>query len=119
MNRIVIRVATPLLLAVASAAPARAQGAPGDSAAAPPAVRTLGRASWLSDRAPLRVGDLLTVVVGEQTTAREQVSQVAVGQRQQKATMNANINGDQTVAPTDVGFGLNGQSRDMGEAKRL
>lgn len=109
-----------LALAAASSRAAHAQNATTpDSASRTPAVRTLGRASWLSDRAPLRVGDLVTVMVDEQTTAREQVSQVAQGQRSQKATMSADINGSQAVKPSAVGLGLDGQSRDVGEARRL
>ena len=58
--------------------PDAAAAAPDSTAAAPPA-RPPGRLSWLSDRLPLRVGDLLTVVVDEATAASEHVSKVATG----------------------------------------
>ena len=39
------------------------------------------RGSWYSDRLPLDVGDVITIVVDEQTAAQERVSNVAVGNR--------------------------------------
>jgi flagellar L-ring protein precursor FlgH len=122
-----------LLLAVAllgAATGARAQGpAPGAAAAdtaaraaaAPDTAAATGslaraRASWLSDRLPLRVGDILTVTVDEQTAARERVSQIATGNRSQRAKLAANINDDSNTA--DINLGLNADSRDIGEAGR-
>lgn len=106
------------LLAIGGPRAAAAQDSTATPAPPAPAVRTLGRASWLSDRAPLRVGDLLTVVVGEQTNASERTSQIAQGQRSQKGTLEATINGDASVEPTSVAMGLDGQSRDIGSASR-
>jgi flagellar L-ring protein precursor FlgH len=123
-----------LLIAPALAATARAQGATGASAPSPSAspaagapgtpaaagpVRTLARVSWVADRVPIHVGDLLTVVVDEQTTAHEQVSQTAQGTRSQTGTLNARVNGDDAVKDTKIAFGLDGQSRDVGDARRL
>ncbi len=109
---LVIALALP---ALAAAAP-KTGSAPG---AGTPAVRTLARASWLSDRVPLRVGDLLTVVVDEQTSAHEQVSQVAQGTRTQRGTLDANANGDVAIGETHVATGMDGRSQDVGDAKRL
>jgi flagellar L-ring protein precursor FlgH len=74
------------------------------------------RASWLSDRMPLGPGDLVTVVVDEQTAARERVSRVADGNR----TMNNRLRLD---TPTGAqGAALQSasltNSRDVGEAGR-
>jgi flagellar L-ring protein precursor FlgH len=120
-TRILNRALAVMLLSLAFAGRARAQG---DAAAAPaapatPPVRTLAMASWLSDRMPLKPGDLLTVVVDEQTQALEQVSQVAQANRSQKASLDATANGDVAIGTTQVNTGVNGQSRDTGEAKRL
>lgn len=97
--------------------------APDSTAVATPARPSLAaRTSWLGDRAPLRVGDLVTIVVDERTASRERVSQVADGQRSQKTALDANIDSG-SGAPTayDVGIntGLGQKSRDVGEAQRL
>jgi flagellar L-ring protein precursor FlgH len=111
--------------ALAIAHAAGAQGAAPATSAAPPAsdsARTMpapGRLSWTSDRLPLRVGDLLTVVVDEQTTAREQVSQTAQGDRSLRGDLNAGIGEDARIGPTkSIGSVLRSDSRDIGEANR-
>lgn len=91
-----------------------------DSAAAAARVPASTRASWVSDRMPLRVGDIVTVVVDEQTAAREQVSQVATGGHTLKASLNAGIgDSDVRIGPEkSVSSTMQGDSRDVGEAKR-
>jgi flagellar L-ring protein FlgH len=79
------------------------------------------RASWVSDRLPLRVGDLITVVVDEQTAAREEVSQVANGERSLDARLKADIqSGTGSGQNTDVRIGssLGSRSDDRGTARR-
>lgn len=77
------------------------------------------RASWLSDRLPLRVGDLVTVIVDEQTAAYEHVSQVATGNRAQRADLNAGMGVDARIGPNkSFGTGVNSNSRDVGDAGR-
>lgn len=105
---------------------ARGQSAPADTAGRAArdsivAIRPLStRAAWLSDRFPLNVGDILTVLVDERTSARERVSTVAVGNRGMKASMNAGIGEDARLGP-EKGFGtrLDSDSRDVGEANRV
>jgi flagellar L-ring protein precursor FlgH len=88
-----------------------------DSANDPP--MRAPRASWLSDRLPLRVGDLVTVVVDEQTNASEHVSNVAVGNRSLRADLNAGIGSDPRIGPQkSFGTGVNNNSRDVGDAGR-
>jgi flagellar L-ring protein precursor FlgH len=115
MNQRSLLIAALLALAPAGAAAQTAPAAPpvADSTAPPP------RAAWFSDRLPLRVGDLITVIVDEQTAAREQVSQVATGQRSQRADLAAAVNGEDAVLPSTVTSGFDGRSRDVGEARRL
>jgi len=116
-------VALALLGAAGLAAPALAQ-APADSAAATPVAPAAprGRASWTSDRLPLRVGDLVTVVVDEQAEATEHVSRVSTGKRGTTASLKGNIDTGGTSAPSryDVGLstGFGGDSRDVGDAQR-
>lgn len=135
------------LLLVLAPAVARAQ-APADSAAAPadsaaraiPAPDSLARAaadsvaamraaqadrarrmraSWLTDRLPLEPGDLLTVIVDEQTAARERVSTIASAKRSQKADLNAGVSADARIGPwKSFGTGLASDTRDVGEAGR-
>ncbi len=125
-----------LLLAAAPAGTARAQApadsvaaaiaradslaaaARADSAAAWRRARSL-RASWLTDRLPLEVGDLLTVIVDEETVAKERVSTVATAQRGQSAELNGGISTDARVGPWKAfGSTLDNDSRDVGEAGR-
>lgn len=106
----------PLLLALTPpGASAQDAAAAPDSAAAKPPYRA-PRASWTSDRLGLKVGDLITVVVDEQTAARERVSRVATGNRSQKNSLRANMN--QTQNAYDFNFGSDADSHDVGEAGR-
>jgi flagellar L-ring protein precursor FlgH len=108
--------AMPVMSSAQTADPAAAPAADTVAAAVTPPTP---RAAWFSDRMPLRVGDLITVVVDEQAAAREQVSQVATGQRSQRADLAAALNGDDAVLPSTVTSGVDGRSRDVGEARRL
>ena len=85
--------------------------------AAPPSV---GRASWLSDRVPLRLGDILTIVVDEQAAARERVSQVSTSDREQSASVSGSIDTNPLSGAGSAGFGtgIGADSRDIGEAGR-
>jgi flagellar L-ring protein FlgH len=111
-------------LVVPGAAVAQAPESPAaettpDSSAAAPVARAPGRLSWTSDRLPLRVGDLLTVVVDEATAASERVSKIATGDHAIRADLNAGIGSDVVVGPAkSFGSGLKSNSRDVGEAGR-
>lgn len=123
-----------MLLLLALALPAWAQDAdpaadpagdaPADTAAAPAAPPAVARpraprASWLTDRLPLRVGDLVTVVVDERTAARENVRDERVGNRSQRADLNAGVGEDARVGPAkSFGTGMQGSSRENGTADR-
>jgi flagellar L-ring protein precursor FlgH len=105
--------------AAAQETPADSTAARSDSAAVAPAPLRAPRASWLSDRLPLGVGDLVTVVVDEQTAATEHVSNIAVGNRSQRADLNAGIGTDARIGPNkSFGTGINSNSRDVGDAGR-
>ncbi len=120
--RPLVWLAPVVLAALAASARAQAPAAP-DSTAAPPdtvaAPVRAPRASWLSDRMPLRVGDLVTVVVAEQTAANEHVSSVATGNRSSRADLNAGIGTDARIGPNkSFGTGVNNNSRDVGDTGR-
>ena len=76
------------------------------------------RAAWIADPRPLRVGDLLTVYLDEQTAARERVSRTASAARGQKGTLSAGFDGKSTIGPSSFQTGMDGNSRDVGEANR-
>lgn len=112
----------PVLLAAAVVRTAGAQAsAPAATPAPAPAPVTLSsyRASWLSDRIPVRQGDILTIVVDEQTAAREQVSNTATSNRGLQADLGANVSEAARIGP-NKGFstGLNNNSREVGDASR-
>jgi flagellar L-ring protein precursor FlgH len=87
-----------------------------EAASAPSA----GRASWLSDRIPLRVGDILTIVVDEQSTARERVSRIASSDREQSANLSGSVDTSPLSGSGSAGFGtgIGADSKDVGEANR-
>ncbi len=111
-----------LLALVTLAAVARAQtdttATEPDSAAAPaaPVRRPAPRASWLSDRMPLGPGDLVTVVVDEQTAARERVSRIADGNRSSTNKLRAEM--PSSTQGANIASGIQSNSRDVGEAGR-
>jgi len=91
-----------------------------EAQAEPAAVASASRASWLSDRFPLRVGDLLTIVVDEQATASERVSRVSSSDREQTASVSGNVDTSPMSGSGSAGFGtgIGADSRDVGEANR-
>lgn len=92
--------------------PAQAATVPPPTESAPPPT---GRLSWTSDRLPLRVGDLLTIVVDENTVAAERQSNVANNTRSQNASLDA------LPAPEDlrsVGIGYDARSNQTGRVER-
>lgn len=101
--------------AAPGAAPAPATGAPG--AAAPPVQ--LARASWLNDRRLLQVGDILTVVVDEQTSATERVSTNATANRSHSLPLNIGVDPANKLGPIkQFSTGSNASSQDQGQAQR-
>jgi len=82
---------------------------------APIVVAVDVRQSWTSDRRPLRLGDILTIVVDESALASEQASEVARSDRNQKAGLEG------APFPTDLhslGMGLNASSNNTGTTRR-
>jgi flagellar L-ring protein precursor FlgH len=88
-------------LLVVCAAPLSAQGRPAtDTTPARPPV--VPRASWLSDRRMFTVGDVLTIIVDEQTAASERTGRNASSSRAQSAGLNAASGTSPAIA--DIGF---------------
>lgn len=122
MRRSVLSCLTLALVALAAPSGARAQspGANADSASADSARHAPAphhaRSSWTSDRVGLQIGDLITVVVDEQTEARERVSRYATGNRSQRNDLRTNLGSTQNAY--QIGTGITSDSRDNGEANR-
>lgn len=105
-------VVAALTLPLGAQAPAQAQA---DSGAVLAATLPAARQSWTSDRRPLRVGDILTIVVDERALATERASDVARADRNQRATLDAEM------APEDLqslGIGLSSNSDNTGRRER-
>ena len=107
-------------LAVAVSAVMASQAAVAQTSTSQPPTQNVSRASWLSDRLPIQVGDILTIVVDEQAAANEQVSKVATSDRDQSASASASITTSPITGSGSAGFGtgLGANSRDIGEAGR-
>jgi flagellar L-ring protein precursor FlgH len=107
----------PLLFPLAPAS-AQPPAAPPDSGAARVAVAP-PRAAWVSDRLPLRIGDLITVVVDEAAAASERVSNRATADRSQRAKLGIGIDEAVRLGPAkDFSTGVESSSNDVGEAGR-
>lgn len=113
------------LALLAAAAPAAAQDAPAAPAPAPapapaaPTALSYSRASWLSDRLPLRVGDLITIVIDEQSAARERTSKDATADRALAGGINPGLDSATRIGPSKgISLGLKGNSRARGELTR-
>jgi flagellar basal body L-ring protein FlgH len=92
--------------------------APAADAGATAGGLTRQRAAWLGDSRPLRVGDLLTVIIDEATSGQEKVSRTATAARSRDATLSADANGESAVGRTAIRSALDGSSRDVGAAGR-
>lgn len=106
---------------LATSPAAWAQGVPGaaDSSLAPGRTGPNLRAAWLSDRLPLRVGDVLTVVIDERADASERVSTVASADRSQRARLGIGIDSAVRLGPAkEFSTGMNSASRDLGVSGR-
>ena len=109
------------LITLTAVARAQTDAEPDSTTAAPdsvakPVERRAPRASWLSDRMPLAPGDLVTVVVDEQTAARERVSRVADGNR--STTNRLRMDMPSSTQGANIASGIMSNSRDVGEAGR-
>ncbi len=119
----------PLLVTVALSLPAQTPAAPppapsttqAPAGAGQPAVQATpvtSRAGWFTDRRPLRVGDLVTIVVDETVNASERQSTNASSRRSQQMGLNLNV-GDVAIGPRK-GFesGMSNDSRGTADAGR-
>jgi flagellar L-ring protein precursor FlgH len=112
--------------AIAQAAKAPAKGAKG-AASASPAVDSVapqytGRQSWTSDRFRLGVGDIVTVVVNDQTLASANTNNTASDSRTKALDFSVKPPNSPTKASVAIaataGFNNNGNSKQAGEATR-
>lgn len=96
----------------------QAAAATPDASTAPAAAARPKRLSWLSDELPLRVGDVVTILIDERTTASEWSSEEASHRRALKASFSAETDGTSAMGSTGVSSGWNASSSSGGQAGR-
>ncbi len=104
---------------------AQAPAAPTTTAAAPAPTPTVAvappvsRAGWFSDKRPLRVGDIVTIVVDEAVNSRERNTDNATRKRNQDMGLNLTVGSAVKVGP-QKGFnsGMGNTSQATGVADR-
>ena len=106
----------------AQAAPAAPSTTAAPAPATQPAVQSapfVSRAGWFSDKRPLRVGDIVTIVVDEAVNSRESQTENASKKRSQAMGLNLNVGSTVKIGP-QKGFesGVNNDSRATGVANR-
>lgn len=103
------------LLGQGSAAP----DASAPAAAAPAAGPKVGRASWFTDRRPLQVGDILTIVVDEGINAQDRQTNQATENRSLDLGLNGAVAATSAVGPVKAfGTTANANSQNNGVANR-
>ncbi len=114
--------ATALIAQTNPAAPPPAGGRRDSTAAQPAAPKVappVPRASWLSDRLPLRIGDLITIYVDEAASASERVSTQASADRAMKAKLGIGVDKAIRLGPAkDFETGLESSSQEQGSSGR-
>lgn len=110
--------ATPLAAQGAPPAPAATQ-APAPAPSAVAAAPIVSRAGWFTDKRPLRVGDIVTIVVDEAVSASERQNTNATASRSQSMGLNVNVAPTLKIGPAK-GFesGVNNDSKNIGNAGR-
>lgn len=101
-----------VVMALPGLLPAQGETSPPPDATAAPAPVAPARLSWTSDRLPLRVGDLITIVVDENTVAKERMTDAA------NKTRSLGASFDQGDDPTTFNTGLDTRSNQTGRADR-
>lgn len=106
----------------AQGAPAAPSTTAAPPAATPPAVQAapvVARAGWFSDKRPLRIGDIVTIVVDEAVNSRESQVENASKQRGQQMGLNLTVGEAVKIGP-QKGFesGLSNDSKATGVANR-
>jgi flagellar L-ring protein FlgH len=76
------------------------------------------RSSWTSDATPLRAGDVVTVIIDEETSAHERVTNTGQDRRTLSAKLKADANGEAAIKATGIESGWDTNSRNSGEANR-
>ncbi len=122
MTALALLLLVPAAALSAQAAPAAPTTTAAPPAATPPAVQAtpvVARAGWFSDKRPLRVGDIITIVVDEAVNSRESQVENASKQRGQQMGLNLNVGTDLAIGP-QKGFqsGVSNDSKATGVANR-
>lgn len=111
--------AAPLLAQAAPAAPTTTAAAPAPQTPTVAVAPTPSRAGWFSDKRPLRVGDIVTIIVDEAVNSRERNTDNATKKRNQEMGLNLNVGETLKIGP-QKGFqsGVGNTSQATGVADR-
>jgi flagellar L-ring protein precursor FlgH len=101
------------------AAPTTTAAAPAPGTPAVAVSTPLSRAGWFSDKRPLRVGDIVTIIVDESVNSRERNTDNATKKRNQDMGLNLNVGEAVKIGP-QKGFnsGVGNTSQATGTADR-
>jgi flagellar L-ring protein precursor FlgH len=101
------------------AAPTTTAATPAPATPAVAAAPVVSRAGWFSDKRPLRVGDIVTIIVDEAVNSRERNSDNATKKRNQEMGLNLNVGEAVKIGP-QKGFqsGVGNTSQETGIADR-
>jgi flagellar L-ring protein precursor FlgH len=111
--------AGPLSAQAAPAAPTTTSAAPAPQTPAVAVAPVSSRAGWFSDKRPLRIGDIVTIIVDESVNSRERNTDNATKKRNQDMGLNLNVGEAVKIGP-QKGFnsGLGNTSQATGQADR-
>ncbi len=101
------------------AAPTTTAAAPAPQSPAVAVSTPVSRAGWFSDKRPLRVGDIITIIVDESVNSRERNTDNATKKRNQEMGLNLNVGEAVKIGP-QKGFssGVGNTSQASGTADR-
>lgn len=101
------------------AAPTTTAAAPAPATPAVAVSTPISRAGWFSDKRPLRVGDIVTIIVDESVNSRERNTDNATKKRNQDMGLNLNVGEAVKIGP-QKGFtsGVGNTSQATGTADR-
>lgn len=101
------------------AAPTTTAATPAPATTAVAAAPGASRAGWFSDKRPLRVGDIVTIIVDEAVNSRERNTDNATKRRNQEMGLNLNVGEAVKIGP-QKGFqsGVGNTSQETGVADR-
>lgn len=119
MIALALGITTSLSAQAAPAAPTTTAATPAPATPSVALSTPVTRAGWFSDKRPLRVGDIITIIVDEKVDSRERNTDNATKKRNQEMGLNLNVGEAVKIGP-QKGFqsGVGNTSQATGVADR-